>query len=249
MYYEDIKYPLIRRGLEVPNSLSDYINALMLRQSLEHEEIEQIRSEMKHVFTDAALEIPHDFDRNFNLWFLLDVGDDDTPQTSPHDDPVEREQEASETPHEITADTPIATVDAESMARRFLETQIVVETDNFLICSDIYTAYQQFVETEEHTENRILTDQKLYKLIREQFNVSRTRRRRHGELKYGFTGIRVTTDTRTQDTWKPGALRLLREWRTQDPPVSLVDIAHRLEMPVEVIDEYCKKEGLVCDDS
>lgn len=117
-HYEDLKHPFLRRGLDIPMWLSNYIHALMLRETLEREEIEQIRTEMKHIFTAAGVEIPHDFDQHFNLWFLLDFGDseaegefrEETPQTSPNGEAVERpeSQTPTETHTENTADTPIA---------------------------------------------------------------------------------------------------------------------------------------------
>ena len=68
--YDDLKYPLISRGLPVPSGLEDYILSLEARRTLSAQETEVIREEMKKVFTDAGEDIPKDFDRNFNrLWF------------------------------------------------------------------------------------------------------------------------------------------------------------------------------------
>ena len=67
--YDDLKYPLISRGIPVPSSLEDFIASLEARRHLSAAEIEQIREEMKKVFTDSGEDVPKDFDRNFNLWF------------------------------------------------------------------------------------------------------------------------------------------------------------------------------------
>ena len=104
-YYEDLKQPFLRRGLSIPHSLSDYINALKLRESLEREEFEEIRTEMKHIFTQNGVEIPEDFDENFNQWFHLSFGDsetdtdrDPTPRfPSQSGEQVERQEAVSET--------------------------------------------------------------------------------------------------------------------------------------------------------
>lgn len=174
---------------------------------------------------------------------------------------------------------------AQHIARRFLETQIVVETQQFQTTHELYLRYQQFVETQDLTpaaEQNILEDRKLYKLIREQFNIERTRRRIDGYLQYGFIGIRVReagadagdTERQTAEStlpspsdapsltdgqinskqaqskqaqaeMTPAQIRQLREWRTQEYPVPILDIAYRLDMPLEVVSEYCKENGLV----
>ena len=43
-------------------------------------------------------------------------------------------------------------------------------------------------------------------------------------------------------------LRLLREWRTQDPPVPILDCAYRLEMSPQTIYARCKALGLDAED-
>lgn len=43
----------------------------------------------------------------------------------------------------------------------------------------------------------------------------------------------------------PDKLRLLKEWRTQDPPVPMIDCAHRLDMSLQTIIERCKEMGLM----
>ena len=43
----------------------------------------------------------------------------------------------------------------------------------------------------------------------------------------------------------PDKLRLLKEWRTQDFPVPIIDCAHRLDMSVQTIIEHCKEMGLI----
>ena len=42
----------------------------------------------------------------------------------------------------------------------------------------------------------------------------------------------------------PDKIRLLKEWRTQDPPVPIVDCAYRLEVSHQAVYEQCKKMGL-----
>ena len=67
--YADLKYPLISRGIPVPTGLEDYVLSLEARRTLSAQETEEIRAEMKKVFTDAGEQVPKDFDRNFNrLW-------------------------------------------------------------------------------------------------------------------------------------------------------------------------------------
>ena len=146
-----------------------------------------------------------------------------------------------------------------TIALRFIENNIHVDV-GFLPCSEIYTAYQRFVENELKTldDSEILEDRKLYKLIRDQFNVKRTRKRVEGVLQYGFSGIRLSVESENteglatetaseseQDMWPPCGRYLVREWRTLETPVPIIDIAARLEMPVEVIEAYCENEGLV----
>lgn len=85
VHYDDLKYPLLRRGLTVPHSLADYIAWLETYRHLSVQEVEQIRTEMKHVFTDAGEEIPYDFDRKFNQCFFQVDGDaTDASQTTPN---------------------------------------------------------------------------------------------------------------------------------------------------------------------
>lgn len=67
--YDDLKYPLLSRGLPVPTALEDYIASLETRRHLSATEREEICEEMKKVFTDAGEEVPEDFDRQFNWWF------------------------------------------------------------------------------------------------------------------------------------------------------------------------------------
>lgn len=69
MQYADLKYPLIRRGLEVPAAMNDYINRLSQQDTVDETELQAIRSEMKQMFTQAEVEVPSDFDDNFDQWF------------------------------------------------------------------------------------------------------------------------------------------------------------------------------------
>lgn len=70
MYYEDIKYPLVRRGMYVPAAMQDYIDHLESKERVTTQEIEAIRQEMKNAFTQSGKEVPRDFDENFDKWFL-----------------------------------------------------------------------------------------------------------------------------------------------------------------------------------
>lgn len=47
-----------------------------------------------------------------------------------------------------------------------------------------------------------------------------------------------------QGQMTPEKLQLLREWRTQDPPVSIIDCAYRLDVSHQTIRAYCKELGL-----
>lgn len=69
MQYADLKYPLTRRGLEVPSAMNDYINKLTQQDTVDATELEAIRAEMKQMFIQAEVEVPSDFDDNFNEWF------------------------------------------------------------------------------------------------------------------------------------------------------------------------------------
>lgn len=69
MDYADLKYPLTQRGLEVPAAMNDYINKLMQQDTVDDTELEAIRAEMKEMFRRSDVDIPEDFDANFNQWF------------------------------------------------------------------------------------------------------------------------------------------------------------------------------------
>ena len=69
MQYNDLKYPLLQRGIPVPSALEDYIRACIARDMLSNEEIEAIRAEMLQVFQAAEQSVPADFDANFEQWF------------------------------------------------------------------------------------------------------------------------------------------------------------------------------------
>ena len=69
MQYADLKYPLIRRGLEVPAAMEDYIQKLMQQDTVSETEFEAIRTEIKEIFQQADMEVPSDFDTNFDKWF------------------------------------------------------------------------------------------------------------------------------------------------------------------------------------
>ena len=68
-HYDDLKYPLLQRGIPIPASMEEYIQGLIGRDTLSDEDIEAIRKEMLQVFQDAELKIPSDFDDNFATWF------------------------------------------------------------------------------------------------------------------------------------------------------------------------------------
>ena len=69
MQYADLKYPLTQRGLEIPAAMDDYINKLMQQDTVDDTELEAIRAEMKQMFQQADVEVPEDFDANFDQWF------------------------------------------------------------------------------------------------------------------------------------------------------------------------------------
>lgn len=79
MHYADLKYPLTRRGIEVPAAMNDYIEKLSLHETMNKAELEEIREEMKEMFRQSAevgadaqekeAKIPEDFDANFDQWF------------------------------------------------------------------------------------------------------------------------------------------------------------------------------------
>ena len=69
MQYADLKYPLTQRGLEVPAAMEDYINKLMQQDTVDDTELEAIRAEMKEMFRRSDVEVPEDFDANFDQWF------------------------------------------------------------------------------------------------------------------------------------------------------------------------------------
>ncbi len=69
MHYEDLKYPLLQRGLPVPSAMEDYIRGLIVRDMLSDEEIEQIRKEMVQAFQNEGQPVPNNFHENFDTWF------------------------------------------------------------------------------------------------------------------------------------------------------------------------------------
>ena len=69
MPYEDLKYPLLQRGITVPGAMTDYIEGLIARDTLTDAEIEAIRQEMLQVFQDNGMNVPADFQENFDKWF------------------------------------------------------------------------------------------------------------------------------------------------------------------------------------
>ncbi len=69
MQYNDLKYPLLQRGIPIPSALEDYIGACIARDMLSNEDIETIRAEMLQVFQVAEQKVPADFDANFEQWF------------------------------------------------------------------------------------------------------------------------------------------------------------------------------------
>ena len=69
MTYDDIKYPLLERGIPIPQAMEDYINGLIARDTLSTEEVELIRQEMLSMFEKSEQPVPADFDANFEKWF------------------------------------------------------------------------------------------------------------------------------------------------------------------------------------
>ena len=69
MPYEDLKYPLLQRGIPVPTAMLDYIEGLIACDTLSDAEVDTIRQEMLAVFRDNETEIPSDFHANFDTWF------------------------------------------------------------------------------------------------------------------------------------------------------------------------------------
>ena len=82
MYYDDLKYPLEKRGIRIPVLMEEYIHQLTERDTISTEEIEAIRQEMVKVFEDARQPIPPTFDENFKKWFPWGTdGEDQTAET------------------------------------------------------------------------------------------------------------------------------------------------------------------------
>jgi len=69
MPYEDLKYPLLQRGITVPTAMTDYIDSLIARDTLSDAEVNTIRQEMLQVFQDNGQSVPSDFQKNFDTWF------------------------------------------------------------------------------------------------------------------------------------------------------------------------------------
>lgn len=69
MPYEDLKYPLLQRGITVPAAMTDYIESLIARDTLSNAEVNAIRQEMLQVFQDNETDVPSDFHANFDKWF------------------------------------------------------------------------------------------------------------------------------------------------------------------------------------
>ena len=69
MHYDDLKLPLLNRGILIPAAMLDYINALAERHTRTDADIAEIRAEMLQVFEDAGQPVPSDFDENFERWF------------------------------------------------------------------------------------------------------------------------------------------------------------------------------------
>lgn len=69
MPYEDLKYPLLQRGITVPAAMTDYIESLIARDTLSDAEVNAIRQEMLQVFQDNEVGVPSDFQANFDTWF------------------------------------------------------------------------------------------------------------------------------------------------------------------------------------
>lgn len=105
-----------------------------------------------------------------------------------HNDREHNDREHNDVEHSEEVEHKQTQLSDDDIARRFIETQIVAETEHFQSCLDIYTEYQRFTETLKRTP---LEDRKLYKHLRERFGVEKTRRRREGRLQYGFIGLRL----------------------------------------------------------
>lgn len=69
MPYEDLKYPLLQRGITIPAAMTDYIESLIARDTLSDAEVNAIRQEMLQVFQDNETDVPADFQANFDKWF------------------------------------------------------------------------------------------------------------------------------------------------------------------------------------
>lgn len=69
MHYDDLKYPLLQRGIPVPVAMQDYIQKLIARDTLSDDDIEAIRQEMLQVFQTAEQKVPEDFHKHFDTWF------------------------------------------------------------------------------------------------------------------------------------------------------------------------------------
>lgn len=69
MHYDDLKLPLLNRGIPVPAAMVDYLNLLVDRHTRTDADIADIRAEMLQVFETAGQPVPHDFDENFERWF------------------------------------------------------------------------------------------------------------------------------------------------------------------------------------
>lgn len=69
MQYDDLKLPLLQRGIPIPAAMEDYIKALVARDMLTDAELETIRKEMLDIFRDAGINVPSDFETHFTTWF------------------------------------------------------------------------------------------------------------------------------------------------------------------------------------
>lgn len=81
MYYDDLKYPLTRRGIPIPTAMEDYIHSLTARDTLRDEDIEAIRQQMLAIFKRNGQDVPFDFEDKFKTWFPRDTGEDPTTDT------------------------------------------------------------------------------------------------------------------------------------------------------------------------
>jgi len=95
--YRNIKYPLIRRRIRVPAAMEDYIGSLMELERLSDAEIEEIRKEMKASLTVNGADVPEDFDRHFNQWFLIEEVEADTQDVSEADIETDTEDVSPQT--------------------------------------------------------------------------------------------------------------------------------------------------------